>query len=111
MTDKLDRMARAMERVAAGKSAWGLPTARRPPPTGEAIDRMLPTLDWLRFTDKRGRKLIWARAFGETWWKIAGRFGRSDETARRWYMAALSAIAAGLRGGRKKVVVNAGRFG
>ena len=94
--DESDGIARALERVAAGKSAWALPSVKRPPPTPSAIDRMLPTLEWLKFTDKRGRKLIQERAFGVPFYKLAGKFGRSEYLVEKWNREALKQIRRGL---------------
>ena len=98
MPDETDVAAKALERLAAGKSAFALPHLKRAPPDPEAIDRMLPTLDWLKFTDGRGRKLIWRRAFKTPWWILAGMFGRSESQVQRWHKTALEQIRDGLDG-------------
>lgn len=69
-------------------------------PSGDAIDRMLPVLDWLRNLDDRARAVIWARAFGVPWWKLASRFGRSEDTVQRWHRSAIDLVLSWLKIGR-----------
>ncbi|MEQ8346877.1 MAG: DUF6362 family protein [Sneathiellaceae bacterium] len=69
---------------------------RRSPPTPGAIDRMLPTLLWIRELDEAGQRVLWMRGLGMSWARIGAEIGRSGQTARRWHDAALELIAARL---------------
>lgn len=68
-------------------------------PTREDLGRVEEVLSWLAWLrrqgdfGKRGAEIIVARALGRPFWRIARRFGRSDDTARRWEAGALTAIA------------------
>lgn len=66
--------------------------ARRPQPSPEALDRMLPTLQWLRWVEPRDVRIIAARSFGVPWLKIAARVGRSERTVQIWERRALETI-------------------
>ncbi len=81
-------------------SAYGYEAARaaRFKPSPKDISRFLEVLAWLTWLEgqhdgRRDVKIIVARAFGCPWWKLAQRFGRSDETLRRWQAGAVAAIA------------------
>ncbi len=61
-------------------------------PSADAIDRMLPVLAWLKPLTDRERSVIWARAFGAPWWRIASKWGKSEDTVQRWHRAAIDAV-------------------
>jgi len=66
-------------------------------PTPRDVDRVLEVLSWLTWLETRNDgardvKIIVARAFGAPWWKLAHRYGRSDDTMRRWEAGAIAAI-------------------
>jgi hypothetical protein len=82
--------------VAVARGRYAAIKVKPPAPTPAAIDRMLPTLSWLGWLDEDGRKLVWLRAFGISWWRIAAKMGRSERTAQRRYEQALNIIAARL---------------
>jgi len=67
--------------------------ARPPAPSPEAIDRMLPTLAWLSWLDRRQRQVILARAHRVSWWKLSARFGVSERSVQRWHAEAVALIA------------------
>lgn len=72
--------------------------AARYRPTPEEIDRCLDVLGWLTWLQrerhgKAERQIIAARAYGVSYRSLAERFGRSDETIRRWESAAFRTIA------------------
>ena len=69
---------------------------RRPQPAPGAIDRMLPTLLWIRHLDEAGQRVLWMRGLGMSWARIGAEIGRSGQTARRWHDGALDLIAARL---------------
>lgn len=72
--------------------------ARRFQPTQTDVGRYLDVLAWLTWLNRRGHEgrrgvnLIVARAFGSPLWKLASRFGRSDDTIRRWEAKAIASI-------------------
>ncbi|WP_421724782.1 DUF6362 family protein [Bauldia sp.] len=60
----------------------------------ERCPQVMAWLAWLK-TQNDGRRdveIIVRRAFGTPMWKLASRFGRSDETIRRWEAGAYAAI-------------------
>lgn len=66
------------------------------------VDEVLSWLAWLRRQDDefgaRGAAIVAERAMGRPYWRIARRkYGVSDDTLRRWEMAAIAAIAARFR--------------
>lgn len=72
--------------------------AARFTPTPADIDRYLDVLTWLAWLGrqndgKRNVQIITARAFGTPLWKLATRYGKSDETIRRWEADALDDVA------------------
>jgi hypothetical protein len=75
--------------VEQGRRALNL---RPPAPTPEAIDRMLPTLQWLAWIGEAERRIVWSRAFGVPWWLIAARFGKSEKTVQRRHDQAMNLI-------------------
>lgn len=73
------------------------PRVRRFSPNARDISLYLDVLQWLMWLKKQnngGRdfKVIWARAFGTPWWKLAQRFGRSERTVQRWYDGAVTRL-------------------
>lgn len=84
-------------REAVESFGWQAAKARfQPTPTD--LDRYLDVLGWLSWLGrqndgKRNVQIITARAFGAPLWKLAQRFGKSDETIRRWEAAAFDDIA------------------
>ncbi len=78
------------------KEALGRRMARyRPSPV--EIARYLEVLGWLTWLErerhgKSERKIICARAYGISFASLAERFGRSDDTIRRWEAGAFVAI-------------------
>lgn len=99
LPEAIDVMAKALERVRDGKSAFELPRAPRPTPTKEAIGRMDEALDWLAWLDRRALGVMMARALGAGWHSIAGRFRVSDRTVQRWHDAAVDTVRCHLRDG------------
>ena len=102
---------REMVWLAGGGSTWpeivrewrngdvpNSPRARRFRPTPADIDDMLPMLGllaWLKHqpgSGARDYRIIVARAFGVTWWKIAQKYGRSERQVNRWYDGAIARI-------------------
>jgi Domain of unknown function (DUF6362) len=65
---------------------------RAPAPTPEAIDRMLPTLQWLAWIGEAERKIVWSRAFNVPWWLLATRFNKSEKTLQRRHDQAMNLI-------------------
>lgn len=64
------------------------------PPEPAAIDRTIEVLHWLRQVRLRDRKLLWARASKQNyWWKLSGRFCKSERTLKYRHKQALRNIA------------------
>lgn len=61
-------------------------------PTREDVSDCLTCLDWCSYLDRNEFRFIWWRSFGLSFGVIAGVIGRSDETARRYYSAALEKV-------------------
>jgi hypothetical protein len=80
--------------------AYGYTEERRPRfrPTARDIDNMLPVMGWLSelraspHPGPRDYRIIWARAFGCPWWRLAGQLGRSDRQVQRYYDAAIEML-------------------
>jgi len=68
----------------------------RSPVAPEAITRLDQTLDWLRWLPRDAQHILWSRANGLSWRKIARFAGKAPNTCRAWYLAALRYIAARL---------------
>ena len=62
------------------------------PPTPQAIDRMLETMDWVQWLEVEQRHLVWMRAKHYEWHKIAKRFGCCTKTAQRRWQRALQIV-------------------
>ena len=69
------------------------------PPHPAAIDRLDRVLQWLRLCGPAERRILWARASGFSWRRIAAIDGRSHTQVRNVEAAAIDRIAAYLRGG------------
>ncbi len=81
--------------VRDSREAYGYAAARvRPAPaTPRAITDLDETLDWLRWLPRAAQRIAWSRASGFSWRKIAVLAGKSPNTCRAWYLAALHRIA------------------
>lgn len=70
-------------------------TDARPPrfqPSPSNISDCMTCLEWCTYLEEREFKLVWWRSFDISFGVIAGRIGRSDETARRHYDAAIDKV-------------------
>jgi len=70
-------------------------------PSRADLGRYMEVLDWLAWLKRqgefgeRGAKIIAQRALGNSFWRIAKRqYGASDDTLRRWEVAAVRTILA-----------------
>ena len=81
--------------VRDSREAYGYAAARvQPAPaTPRAITDLDETLDWLRWLPRAAQRIAWSRASGFSWRKIAALAGKSPNTCRAWYLAALHRIA------------------
>ena len=77
---------------------------RPAPPQGRKIDEMDEALTWLDWLDKRDQRVVWSRANGSDWWKIAQIIKRSERTAIRLRDGAISLIVLRLNKKRRKIV-------
>lgn len=73
------------------------PKAHRFRPTPRDVEIYLDVLKWLNWLEKQtdgktGVELITARAFGVPYWKLAQKYGKSEDTIRRWYDGAVSTV-------------------
>lgn len=71
------------------------------PPLPDAIDRMDEALEWLRWLDEDGRRLVWLRAERIQWKMIMRQYGRSRSTVTARWKEALSQIVALLNVSKK----------
>ena len=62
---------------------------RLAPAAPEAITRLDETLEWLRWLPPAAQRILWSRAGGFSWRKIAAFVGKSPNTCRAWHLAAL----------------------
>ena len=80
------------------------------PPRGaaapDAISRLDETLGWLRWLPKPAQRILWSRANGFSWRKIARFVGKAPNTCRAWYLAALHYIAGRLNASAGKAMGN-----
>ncbi len=72
---------------------YGAVRPRLGPAAPEAITRMDETLGWLAWLTREVQRIVWARASGFSWRKIARFAGKSPNTCRTWYVAALQLLA------------------
>ncbi len=68
------------------------------PAAPAAIDRLDETLGWLRWLPLAAQRILWSRASGFSWRRIAHYVGKSPNTCRAWHLAALHHIVARLNG-------------
>jgi hypothetical protein len=61
-------------------------------PSPADVSDCLVALSWCKYLEKNEFSLIWWRSFGVSFGVIAGRIGRSDETARRRYTEAMQKV-------------------
>ncbi len=66
---------------------------RLAPAAPDAITRLDETLDWLRCLPPAAQRIAWSRASGFSWRRIAAFVGKSPNTCRAWYRAALHHLA------------------
>ncbi len=71
---------------------------RLAPAAPDAITRLDETLDWLRWLPPAAQRIAWSRASGFSWRRIAVFVGKSPNTCRAWYLAALHHLADRLNG-------------
>jgi hypothetical protein len=83
-------------REAYGYSGFRPPRAAAAP---DAITRLDETLGWLRWLPRDAQHILWSRASGLSWRKIARFAGKAPNTCRAWYLAALHYIANRLNSG------------
>ena len=75
---------------------WEETRVRLGPPSAAAITRMDEAFEWLRWLEPDEVRVIWLRACGVRWKPIAERFQADRSTVWRWWVSALSTIAARL---------------
>ena len=78
---------------------YGAPRMGLAPAAPDAITRLDETLQWLRWLPAAAQRILWSRANGLAWRRIAAFVGKSPNTCRAWYLAALHHITARLYGG------------
>ncbi len=85
------------------REAYGYSGFRPPrsPAAPDAITRLDETLGWLRWLPRDAQHILWSRASGLSWPKIARFAGKAPNTCRAWYLAALHYIAGRLNAGEK----------
>ncbi|MBN8715960.1 MAG: helix-turn-helix domain-containing protein [Xanthomonadales bacterium] len=66
------------------------------PPTPDAIDRLLETMQWMQWLEVEQRHLVWMRAKRYGWRDICARFGCDRTTAWRRWQKALEIVVAQL---------------
>lgn len=81
--------------VRAAHEAYGYEglRARRAPASPEAITRLDRALDALRRLEADDQRLVWSRANGFSWRRIAAHVGAAPNTCRARYLAALARFA------------------
>ena len=83
------------------REAYGYTGFRPPraPAAPDAITRLDETLGWLRWLPRDAQHILWSRANGLSWRRIARFAGKAPNTCRAWYLAALHYIATRLNAG------------
>lgn len=86
--------------VRDSREAYGYGAARvsHAPAAPEAIGRLDETLLWLRWLPRPAQRILWSRANGLSWRRIALFVGKSPNTCRAWYLSGLHHIACRLNG-------------
>ena len=90
------------------QDAYGYTPAHTPwaPPGAKAISELDRVLPWLAKLDNTGRRLVWARAAGLSWPRLAREFGVSVGQIRyRWNDAIDRVVATAVR---DTIVTNSG---
>lgn len=77
-----------------GASGQAAARAPRFPPGPRAISELDGVLPWLRALDNADRQLVWARAVGLSWSRLAREFGISVGQLRYRWSAAIDRIVA-----------------
>ncbi len=72
---------------------------RLAPAAPDAITRLDETLQWLRWLPRAAQRILWSRANGFSWRRIASYVGKAPNTCRAWYLAGLHHIAAQVNDG------------
>lgn len=67
----------------------------------EAIGRLEETLLWLRWLSPTAQRILWSRASGFSWRRIAAVARKAPNTCRAWYLAGLKRIADRLNEGAR----------
>ncbi len=95
------------EFVRDSREAYGWETARPrlAPAAPEAITHLDETLAWLRWLPRLSQRILWSRASGLSWRRIAHAAGKSPNTCRARYLAALHRIAVHLNEGRPEATL------
>jgi hypothetical protein len=80
--------------------AYGYDTVRLclAPAAPDAITRLDETLQWLRWLPRTAQRILWSRANGFSWRRIATFVGKSPNTCRARYLAGLHHIASRVNG-------------
>ena len=71
---------------------------RLAPAAPDAITRLDETMGWLRWLPRPAQRILWSRANGFSWRRIATYVGKSPNTCRAWYLSGLHHIAGRLAG-------------
>ncbi len=79
---------------------------RLAPASAAAIDRLEETLQWLKWLPRKAQQILWSRAEGFSWRRIAKFVGKAPNTCKAWHLAGLHHIASRLND-KKKVAQSA----
>jgi len=74
--------------------------APRSPATAAAITRLDETLEWLKWLPRDAQRILWSRANGFSWRRIAGFVGKAPNTCRAWNLAGLHYLCGRLNGAK-----------
>lgn len=82
------------EMLKSAAEAYGYADAVMPKfrPSPADVTDCLVALNWARPVDWKEFRLIWWRSFDLSFYQMAARIHRTDETARRWYTDALYGV-------------------